>query len=111
MARRLAVLAGAAVLAIAAPSANAATGSPPVTSPDHVTVHAGDDTYKHQTFHCEWRPLGSDKVEGRATVKPRSTVVIRVYESELEVNCDSPRSGVGAVFEGSDPARVRRAWP
>jgi len=44
MARRLTLLVAAAALATTSPSAYAATGSPPVTSPDHVTMHAGEGT-------------------------------------------------------------------
>jgi Bacterial Ig domain len=196
MALRLAAagLAGTAALLLAAPTAYAATGSPPVTNPDHVTLRAGEgvavdvtandtdpdgaqlevcrlgplpralrqsfaesgdlvvvsdrgargtyaltyyacdesyltagtltvtvrppaptfdiipvgaappgrirlvNTYKFQTFHCEWRAQGSDKIEGRAVVRPRRTVVIQVHEAELEITCTSPRASVGASF-------------
>ena len=42
MAHRLTVLVAVAALATASPQAYAATGSPPVTSPDHVTLYAGE---------------------------------------------------------------------
>jgi hypothetical protein len=203
VANRLTVLAGAVALVLASPAAYAATGSPPVTTPDHVTMRAGEgsvvdvtandsdpdgdqlevcrvgpfpravaafvqdgelivlpsrrahgtytltyyacddsyltagtltvkvrppaptldiipvgdappgrirlvNTYRHQTFHCQWQGLDSDKVEGKATVKPHSTVVIQVHEAQLEIDCSSPRAGVSAIFTVSGPARVTR---
>lgn len=54
--------------------------------------------FKHTTFHCEWHPLDSSKLLGRATVKPSSTVVITVHLAELEIVCESPHHVVGAAF-------------
>jgi hypothetical protein len=54
--------------------------------------------YKHQTFHCTWSASGKAKPLGRATVKPLSTVVIVIHVAELEVDCESPRSGYSASF-------------
>ena len=64
------------------------------------------NTYKNQTFHCTWQALDSDKVEGKVTVKPRSTVVIEVHEAELMIECNGPHAGYSAVFTRSGPARV-----
>jgi hypothetical protein len=69
------------------------------------------NTYKHQTFHCQWHALDSDKVEGKATVKPRSTVVIEVHEAEFLIDCSSPRAGYSAVFTQSGLRRVTRFHP
>jgi hypothetical protein len=69
------------------------------------------NTYKNVTFHCQWQALDSDKVEGKATVRPRSTVVIEVHEAELMIDCSSPRAGVSAVFMRGGPTRVTRVRP
>jgi len=66
------------------------------------------NTYKNQTFHCQWAPLGSEKVEGKATVRPRHTVVITVHEAQLEIDCESPHAGVSAVFGRGDQPRASR---
>jgi hypothetical protein len=206
VAHRLALLAGTAALLLVTPTAYAATGSPPVTTPDSVTMRAGEgsvvdvtandsdpdgdqlevcrvgpfprkvgalvqdgelivlpsrrahgtytltyyacdqsyltagtltvkvkppaptfdivtvgdappgrirlvNTYKHQTFHCQWHALDSDKVEGKATVRPRSTVVIAVHEAEFMIDCTSPRAGFSAVFMQRGLRRVTRFQP
>jgi hypothetical protein len=67
------------------------------------------NTYKNQTFHCQWAPLGSEQVGGKATVRPRQTVVITVHEAQLEIDCESPHAGVSAVFSRGDHPRVSRA--
>jgi len=64
------------------------------------------NTYKSKTFHCQWHALDSDKVQGKATVQPLSTVVIQVHEAELEIDCTSPHSDFSAVFLGD---RMRAA--
>jgi hypothetical protein len=69
------------------------------------------NTYKHQTFHCHWQALDSEKVEGRATVKPRSTVVIQVQDAEFMIDCNSPRAGVSAVFTQGFLSQVARTRP
>jgi hypothetical protein len=69
------------------------------------------NTYKHQTFHCQWQPLDSDRVEGKAVVKPLSTVVIRVREAEFLIDCESPRAGYSAVFTVSGPGTDARMRP
>ena len=69
------------------------------------------NTYKHKTFHCQWQALDSDKVEGKAIVKPRSTVVIEVHEAEFMIDCTSPRSGFSAVFTQRGPRRVTKVQP
>jgi hypothetical protein len=56
------------------------------------------NTYPHRTFHCEWRRLGSDRVEGRVTVEPRSRVVVRVQEPDVEFECTSGNLVIGAGF-------------
>jgi hypothetical protein len=66
------------------------------------------NTFKHTTFHCQWQPLDSEKVEGKAVVRPRSTVVVTVHEAQLEIDCNSPHAGVSAVFSGGGPPRVTR---
>jgi Bacterial Ig domain len=66
------------------------------------------NTFKHATFHCQWGPLDSEKVEGKTVVRPRSTVVITVDEAQLEIDCESPHAGVSAIFSGSSPIRVER---
>jgi hypothetical protein len=207
VAHRLTVLAGAVALLLGTPAAYAATGSPPVTNPDHTSLRAGEgvvldvtandldpdgeqlevcrlgplprrlsesyiedgdlvvvasrkgegsyevtyyacdssyltagtvsvtvrppaptfdiipvgdappgrirlvNTYKNQTFHCQWQALDSDKVEGKATVKPLRTIVIEVHEAEFEIDCNSPRAGVSAIFTGSGPPRVQAVRP
>jgi Big-like domain-containing protein len=206
VARRLSALVGAAALVAAGPTAYAATGSPPVTVPDTVTMRAGEgmsvdvtandsdpdgqqlevcrvgpspravaaevedgvlqvfpsrrargtytltyyacddsyltagtltvkvkppaptleivpvgdrlpgpvrlvNTYKNQTFHCQWRPLDSDRVEGKTVVKPLSTVVIRVREAEFQIDCESPRAGYSAVFSVGGLATAARPRP
>jgi hypothetical protein len=54
------------------------------------------NTYKHRTFRCEWRAMGSDEVEGKVTVRPRSSAVIVVKEEDFELDCSS--GGVGYSF-------------
>ena len=56
------------------------------------------NTYKNRTFHCEWGPFDSDKVEGKVTVKPRSSVVIRVKEADFEMDCESGNVGYSFGF-------------
>jgi hypothetical protein len=53
------------------------------------------NTFDNRTFRCEWGPLGEDRIEGRVSVEPRSSVVIRVKEANLELVC---RSG-NRIFE------------
>jgi hypothetical protein len=53
---------------------------------------------KHVTFHCQWHSLDSEKVLGKATVKPQSTVVITVRVAEFEIESASPHYVVGAGF-------------
>lgn len=192
--RGLTLLVGAAALLLGAPTAYAATGSPPVTAPDSVTLRAGEgqvvdvtandsdpdgeqlqvcrvgpvpralrgtmvqdgelivlasprargtytlsyyacdvsyltagtltvkvkppaptldiipvgdgppgririiNTYKNKTFRCQWHALDSDKVEGKAKVRPLSTVVITVHEADLGVDCAAPGVQVSASF-------------
>jgi Bacterial Ig domain len=193
--RGLTALAAVAALLLPAPAAHAATGSPPVTHPDTVTIHAGDgalidpadndsdpdgdslqvcrlgpdvpralsqsfvqggdlivsanrrargtytltyyvcdssyltagtvtvhveppaptldiipighappgklrikNTYKHRAFHCTWGPVGEDLTEGKATVKPRSSVVIRVHEANVDIECRSGNVTYGFGF-------------
>jgi hypothetical protein len=203
VAHRLTILAGAVTLLLGTPTAYAATGSPPVTTPDHVTMRAGEgsavdvtandsdpdgdqlevcrvgpfpravlafvqdgdlivlpsrrahgtytltyyacddsyltvgtltvsvrppaptldiipvgdappgrirlvNTYKGQTFHCQWQGLDSNKVEGKAIVRPQSTVVIQVHEAEFEIDCTSAHAGVSAIFTGSGRSHVTR---
>jgi hypothetical protein len=69
------------------------------------------NTYKHQTFHCQWGALDSDKVQGKAIVKPRSTVVIEVHEAEFMIDCTSPRAGVSAIFTQRGRPRVTKSQP
>ena len=62
------------------------------------------NTYKNRTFHCQWKPLGSHKVEGKAVVRAKRTVVITVHEAHLEIDCEAPHVGVVAVFDrGTSP--------
>jgi hypothetical protein len=91
------------------------TVKPPRPSLDIVAV--GDappgrirlvNTYKHTTFHCQWRPADSDKVEGRAVVRPRSTKVITVHEARFEIDCESAHIGVTAIYDRSREPRVTR---
>jgi len=56
------------------------------------------NTYKHQTFHCQWHAFDSDKIEGQVKVGPLTTVTIQVHEAELSVDCTSPHSAVSAIF-------------
>jgi hypothetical protein len=77
------------------------------------------NTYKHRTFRCEWRPLGEgeEKTEGKVTVRPRSSVVIRVHEANFEVDCESGNvgysfgfvTGRAPVVHRTDRARAGRA--
>ena len=60
------------------------------------------NTYKNQTFHCAWGPLGSEKVDGRVVVRPLKTVVIQVREANLSITCTSPRGSFGADFVTSE---------
>jgi hypothetical protein len=60
------------------------------------------NTYKHKTFHCVWGPQNSDRVAGRATVKPHTTVRITVHLSAFDIECTGPHQGVGASFGGED---------
>jgi hypothetical protein len=53
---------------------------------------------KRATFHCEWHPLDSSELLGKATVKPSSTVVITVRIAELQILCESAHYVVGAAF-------------
>jgi hypothetical protein len=64
------------------------------------------NTYKNRTFHCTWRPLDSDKVEGKVTVRPHSSVVIEVHEAKLMIECTSPHVGYSAVFARRGPGGV-----
>ena len=67
------------------------------------------NTYKHQTFRCEWHPLDEEKIEGRATVRPRSTVVIRVHEAEVGIDCvnASGTTQYSFAFAAAVPVRGR----
>jgi hypothetical protein len=94
------------------------TVKPPRPTLDIVTV--GDsppgrirlvNTYKHVTFHCQWHAADSDTVEGRAVVRPRSTVVVTVDEARFEIDCQSPHIGVAAVFGRGRPHVVTRTRP
>ena len=201
--RSLTALAAVAALLLTAPAAHAATGSPPVTHPDTVTIHAGDGalidpadndsdpdgdslqvcrlgpdvpralsqsfvqggglvvsanrrargTYTLTYYVCDssyltagtitvhvgpparpstssrsvtrrpagcgsstptssgpstasggrWarrrrRPLGEEKTEGKVNVKPRSSVVIRVHEANVEIDCESGNIGYSFGF-------------
>jgi hypothetical protein len=205
MARGLTALAAVAALVLAAPAAHAATGSPPVTHPDEVTLHAGEgvmidaadndgdpdgdalqvcrigpdvprvlshsfvedgdlvvvasrrargtytltyyvcdssyltpgtvtvhvkppapglevipigdappgrlrikNTFKHRTFHCTWGPLGEKLTEGKTTVRPRSSVVIRVHEANVDIECQSGGMSYGFGFvAGRAPVAYR----
>jgi hypothetical protein len=62
------------------------------------------NTYKNRTFHCQWQATNSDKIEGKATVKPRSSVVIHVKEANLEIDCESGNSSYGFGFVGGRDA-------
>jgi len=55
-------------------------------------------TFKHRTFRCEWRPVGEEEIEGRATVPPLSSVVIRVHEAEVQIDCNSAGYGYSFLF-------------
>jgi hypothetical protein len=66
------------------------------------------NTYKHQTFHCQWGPIDSDRVVGTVSVKPLSTVTITVRLHEFDIDCTGPRGGYGAGFgSGDDPGEGR----
>jgi len=65
------------------------------------------NTYKHRTFRCEWRAMGSDEVEGKVTVRPRSSVVIVVKEEDFELDCAS--GGVGYSFSVCPSPTLNRA--
>jgi hypothetical protein len=69
------------------------------------------NTYKHQTFHCTWGPLNSERVTGRATVKPLTTVRINVRLAEFEIDCTGPPGGVVASFGGDDANRSHKGEP
>ena len=56
------------------------------------------NTFKGQTFHCQWQGLDDEKPDGEVTVRPQSSVVITVQEGDLVVNCDGAHSGYGFVF-------------
>lgn len=45
------------------------------------------NTFKDRTFHCTWRALGARRDEGRVDVAPRSSVVVRVHEANVEFEC------------------------
>ena len=205
MARRLTALAAVAAFLLTAPAAYAATGSPPVTHPDTVTIHAGEgtlidpadndsdpdgdslqvcrlgpdlpralsqsyvqggdlvviankrargtytltyyvcdssyltagtvtvhvkppaptlevipigdappgklrikNTYKNRTFHCRWGPLGEDLTEGKVTVKPKSSVMIRVHEANVDIECNGGNVSYGfGVYGGREPVAYR----
>jgi hypothetical protein len=64
--------------------------------------------FKHATFRCSWHELGQDRLLGKTVVPPRSTEVVTVHVSELEIDCDSAHMGVGAIFTGSGE-RVTRS--
>jgi hypothetical protein len=66
------------------------------------------NTFDNRTFRCEWGPLGDDRVEGRVSVKPRSSVVIRVKEASFELDCRSGNRRFGFSFvSGRHPAGAR----
>jgi len=66
------------------------------------------NTYKTRTFRCEWGPLDGERDEGRATVPPRSTVVVRVHESDVQFECRSGNVviGIGIVSVSGRAAQV-----
>ena len=69
------------------------------------------NTYKHTAFHCSWHPMGVDKLEGKAVVRARSTVVITVHEASFELDCTSPHAGYSFGFESAAGRVVRVAQP
>ena len=84
--------------------------TPPAPTLDIVAVEGAPpgrvrlvNTYKHKTFHCRWMPLDSDRIEGKVTVPPSSTVVIRVKTAELQVDCNGGNVVYGAAFVDTDP--------
>jgi hypothetical protein len=66
------------------------------------------NTYDRRTFACEWRPEDQKKAEGHATVKPHSTVVVRVHETRVEFTCTSGGVGYSFVFESGRSEATRR---
>jgi hypothetical protein len=62
------------------------------------------NTFKRLSFRCEWRALGSDRVEGHARVAPRSSVVVRVSSSDAMFDCTGGHQSFGFGFV-SDAAR------
>jgi hypothetical protein len=56
--------------------------------------------YTGQTFRCEWRRDGEEKLDGWATVRPQSSVLVTVHGTDVEFACESPRSSYGFVFIG-----------
>jgi len=64
------------------------------------------NTYKRQTFRCQWHALDSEKIEGHVKVKPLTTVTIQVREAELSVDCISPHAAISATFGAAVAART-----
>ena len=56
------------------------------------------NTYKHRTFHCQWHPLDKDRIDGKVTVRPLSSEVIRVAEADVQIDCESSNSGFSFAF-------------
>lgn len=68
------------------------------------------NTFKHQTFRCTWGPVDSDKVVGRATVRPLKTVTVTIRLEEFDLECEGPRSGYGISVGGEDPEGRLTRW-
>jgi hypothetical protein len=66
------------------------------------------NTYKNKTFHCQWGPLDSDEIEGRAVVRPGSTKIITVHEARLHLDCEGPHVGLSAIFDRPGQSLVTR---
>jgi hypothetical protein len=67
------------------------------------------NTYRNKTFRCAWGPLHSDRVVGRATVKPDTTVRVRIHLSEFDLECTAPGQSYGISYGGGPDDEDRTA--
>jgi hypothetical protein len=92
------------------PPAPTLTVEPLAGLPGKVRIH---NTYKNRTFRCTWRGLGADRDEGHVTVKPRSSVVVRVRAASVEFDCTGGNAsyGFGFVTDGRGSVDQRVGTP